>query len=61
MTLNELIFDSLESFENIRIDYESNTKELTSDLYDELESHEVENWYLDMNKGKPCIVVKVEF
>ena len=61
MTLNEFIFDSLENFENIHIDYESYTKELTPELYDELESFEVENWYLDIKKGKACVIVKVEF
>ena len=61
MTLNELIFDSLENFESIYINYESNTKELTPALYDELENCEVENWYLDIKEHKPCIVVKVEF
>lgn len=61
MTLNELIFDSLENFESFHIDYGEHTKELTPELYDMLESYEVENWYLEVKKGKPCIVVKVEF
>lgn len=61
MTLNELIFDSLENFENIFIDYGKYTKELTPELYDLLESCEVENWYLDTHQHKPCMVVRVEF
>ena len=61
MTLNEFIFDSLENFESIHIDYEKYTKELTPELYDMLESCEVENWHLDIKQGKPCIVIKVDF
>ena len=61
MSLNEFIFDSLENFEHIYIDYGKYTKELTPALYDELENCEVENWYLDIKEHKPYIVVKVEF
>lgn len=61
MSLNEFIFDSLENFESIYIDYGKHTKELTPELYDKLESCEVENWYLDTKQNKPCIVIKVEF
>ena len=61
MTLNEFIFDSLESFESIYIDYEEHTKELTPELYDLLESCEVEKWYLDIKQHKPCIIIKVEY
>lgn len=61
MTLKELIFDSLESFEAIHIDYGKYTKELTPALYDELENCEVENWYLDIKQNKPYMVIKVEF
>lgn len=59
MTLNELLFDSLENFENIYIDYEDHTKELTANLYDLLEGCEVEKWYLDIKHNKPCMVIKV--
>lgn len=61
MTLNEFIFDSLESFESIYIDYGKYTKELTPELYDMLEGCEVENWYLDIKQDKPCIIIKVDF
>lgn len=60
MTLNEFLFDSLESFEHIYIDYGKYVKELTSELYDLLEGCEVEKWYLDIKHHKPCIVIKVE-
>lgn len=59
MTLNEFLFDSLENFENIYIDYGKYTKELTAELYDLLEGYEVEKWYLDIKHHKPCIVIKV--
>lgn len=61
MTLNELIFDSVESFESIYVDYGKYTKELTPELYDLLENCEVEQWYLDIKQYKPCIVIKVEY
>lgn len=61
MTLNEIIFDSLETFEAIHIDYGSHTKELTSGLYDTLEGYEVLNWYLDIKHDKPCMVIKLDF
>ena len=61
MTLNELIFDSLENFEHIHIDYGRYTKELTPELYDLLEGCEVEQWYLDIKQHKPCIVIKVDY
>lgn len=60
MTLNELIFDSLENFESIHIDYGKYTKVLTPDLYDMLQDCKVENWYLDIEQNKPYIVIKVE-
>lgn len=59
MTLNEFIFDSLENFEHIHIDYGKYTKELTPELYDLLEGYEVEKWYLDIKHHKPCIIIKV--
>lgn len=59
MTLNELLFDSLENFEHIHIDYGKYTKEMTSELYDLLEGCEVENWYLDIKQHKPCMIIKV--
>lgn len=61
MTLNELIFDSLETFENIHIDFKSHTKELTNELYDMLESHEVINWYLDIKNNKPVMTIKLDW
>jgi hypothetical protein len=60
MTLNELIFDSLESLEAVHIDYGQYTKELTKELYAMLEKHEVVNWYLDIKNNKPCIIVKLD-
>lgn len=59
MTLNEFLFDGLESFENIYIDYGKYTKELTAELYDLLEGCEVEKWYLDIKHHKACIIIKV--
>lgn len=59
MTLNEFLFDSLENFENIYIDYGKYIKELTAELYDLLEGYEVEKWYLDIKHNQPCIVIKV--
>lgn len=59
MTLKEFLFDSLESFENIYIDYGRYTKEMTSNLYDLLEGYEVEKWYLDIKNHAPCIIIKV--
>lgn len=61
MTLNEFIFDSMESFESIYVDYGKYTKELTPELYDLLENCEVIQWYLDIKQYKPCIVIKVEY
>lgn len=61
MTLNEFLFDGLEDFENIHIDYGKYTKEMTPELYDLLESCEVEQWYLDIKHHKPCIIIKVEY
>lgn len=61
MTLSEFIFDSLENFESIHIDYGNHTKELTNELYDLLEGCEVKNWYLDIKQNKSCIIIKVEF
>ena len=61
MTLNEFIFDSIESFEHIYIDYGEYIKELTPELYDLLENCEVEQWYLDIKQYKPCIIIKVEY
>ena len=61
MTLRELIFDSLESFESIHIDYGKYTRELTSGLYETLYDYEVENWYLDIKHRKPCIVIKLDY
>ena len=61
MTLNEFLFDGLEDFENIHIDYGKYTKELTPELYDLLESCEVEQWYLDIKQHKACIIIKVEY
>lgn len=60
MTLNEFIFDTLESFESIYLDYGEYTKELTPELYDAMEDCEVDNWYLDIKHNKPCIVVKLD-
>lgn len=60
MTVNELIFDSLETFESMHIDYGEYTKELTPELYKMVEGYEVENWYLDIKDGKPCIIIKVD-
>ena len=61
MTLNELIFDSLETFENIHIDYGNHTKELTTELYDLLESKEVMSWYLDIKNNKPVMIIKLDW
>ena len=61
MTLNEFIFDSVESFESIYVDYGKYTKELTPELYDLLENCEVMQWYLDIKQYKPCIIIKVEY
>ena len=60
MTLNEFIFDSLETFGAIYIDCGEYTKALTSGLYELLQSREVENWYLDIKNHKPCIVIKLD-
>ena len=59
MTLNELIFDSLENLDTIYIDYGEYTKNLTNGLYEVLQDYQVEKWYLDIKQGKPCIVIKV--
>lgn len=61
MTLNEFLFDSVESFESIHIDYGRYTKELIPELYDLLENCEVMQWYLDIKQHKPCIIIKVEY
>ena len=61
MTLNEFIFNSLENLDSIHIDYGKYTKNLTSGLYEVLEGCEVENWYLDIKNGKPCVVIKVNY
>ena len=61
MTLNEFLFDGVESFESIHIDYGKYTKELTPELYDLLEGCEVMQWYLDIKQYKPCIIIKVEY
>ena len=61
MTLNEFIFDSMEDFESIHIDYGKYTKELTPELYDLLENCEVEKWYLSIKQHKPCIIIKVDY
>lgn len=61
MTLNEFLFDSVESFESVYVDYGEHTKELTPALYDLLESCEVLQWYLDIKQHKPCIIIKVEY
>lgn len=61
MTLNEFIFDSVESFESIYVDYGKYEKELTPELYDLLENCEVMQWYLDIKQYKPCIIIKVEY
>lgn len=61
MTLNEFLFDSVESFESIHIDYGRYIKELTPALYDLLENCEVMQWYLDIKQYKPCIIIKVEY
>lgn len=61
MTLNEMIFDTLESFESIHIDYGKYTKELTPELYEVLSDCEVENWYLDVKNNRPYIVIKVDY
>ena len=61
MTLNELIFDSLEKPENIYIDYGKYIMPLAKKSYALLENCEVENWYLDIKDGKACIIVKVDF
>ena len=61
MTLNELIFDTLEGFESIYIDCGEYTKKLTSGLYELLENQEVEKWYLDIKQNKPCIIIKLDY
>lgn len=61
MTLKEFLFDGLENFESVHIDYGKYTKELTPELYDLLESCEVEQWYLDIKYHKPCIIIKVDY
>lgn len=60
MTLRELLFDSLENFEHIHIDYGKYTKELTSELYDILYNEVVEKWYLIIKNNIPIMVVKME-
>ena len=60
MTLRELLFDSLETFEHIHIDYGKYTKELTSELYDILYNEVVEKWYLIIKNNIPIMVVKME-
>lgn len=61
MTLNEFLFDGVENFESIHIDYGKYTKELTPELYDILENCEVMQWYLDIKQFKPIIIIKVEY
>lgn len=61
MTLNELIFDTLETFESIYIDYGNHTKKLSNGLYEALEDEEVLNWYLDIIDKKPCMVINLDF
>ena len=59
MTVNELVFDSLENFESMYIDYGEYTKELNPALYEAVENIEVAKWYLDIKDNKPCIVIKL--
>ena len=61
MTLKEFIFDGLENFDTIYIDYGRYIKNLTSGLYELLHDCEVENWYLDIKQDKPCIIIKVGY
>ena len=61
MLLKELLFDSLESFESMHIDYGEYTKVLTNELFAMLADCEVVNYYLDIKDNKPCMVIKVDF
>lgn len=60
MTVRELIFDSLESLENIYIDYGGYTKEMTPELYDCVYGVQVEKWYLDIKDKRPCMVIVLD-
>lgn len=60
MTLKEFIFDSLENLDTIYIDYGKYIKNLTSGLYEVLQSQQVKSWYLDIKNDKPCIIIKLD-
>lgn len=60
MTLRELIFDSMESLENIHIDFGRYTKELTEELYEQYYNNIVSSWYLCIKNNMPIMVVKLE-
>ena len=60
MTLRELIFDSMESLENIHIDFGKYTKELTEELYEQYYNNIVSSWYLCIKNNMPIMVVKLE-
>lgn len=60
MTLRELIFDSMESLENIHIDFGKYTKELTEELYKQYYNNIVSSWYLCIKNNIPIMVVKLE-
>ena len=60
MTLRELIFDSMESLENIHIDFGKYTKELTEELYEQYYNNIISSWYLCIKNNMPIMVVKLE-
>lgn len=61
MTLNEFLFDSLETFESFKIDFGKYTKEMTNELYEMYEGHEINNYYLEIKNNKPYIIIALDF
>ena len=66
MTVKELILDSLESFEDFKVQYsyyKGEVKELTvtQNIYLQIADQEIDYYYLDTdNNGKPYISIKLK-
>lgn len=60
MTVNEFIFDTLDSLDKFYIDNGTNIKQLTPTLYKIYYQFEIEKYYLDIIENNAVIILKLQ-
>lgn len=60
MTVNEFIFDTLESIDKFYIDNGANIKQLTPTLYKQYYNLEINKYYLDIIDNNAVVIIKLQ-